>query len=109
VASRGVEWWPEVVRCGGGATELGRSRRKVMTGEAHLSARHGEGWRRREVFPREGGGNRAGHDRRSAEAQWGEGERPVGKKVVVTGLKDRMGRLAAGRIEPKVKEKFFFE
>jgi hypothetical protein len=39
-ASRGVEWWPEVVRCGGGAAELRRSRRKVMTGGAHLSACH---------------------------------------------------------------------
>jgi hypothetical protein len=42
-ASRGVEWWPEVVRCGGGAAELRRSRRKVMTSGAHLSAGHGEG------------------------------------------------------------------
>jgi hypothetical protein len=33
--------------------ELGRRRRKVMTGGAHLSARHGEGRRRHEVrhFP----------------------------------------------------------
>jgi hypothetical protein len=39
--------------CGGGAAELGRSRRKVMTGAAHLSAGHGERRRRREVrrFP----------------------------------------------------------
>jgi hypothetical protein len=54
VVSRGAEWWPEVAGCGGGATELGRSQRKVMTGGgrsqrkvmtggAHLSARHGEG------------------------------------------------------------------
>jgi hypothetical protein len=37
-------------RCG---VELRRRRRKVMTGGAHLSARHGEGRRRREVrcFP----------------------------------------------------------
>jgi hypothetical protein len=43
--------------CGGGAAELGRSRRKVMTGGAHLSAEHGERRRPREVrhFPmREG-------------------------------------------------------
>jgi hypothetical protein len=52
-ASRGVEWWPEVARCGGGAAMLGQSRRKVMRGGAHLSAGHGEGRRRREVrhFP----------------------------------------------------------
>jgi hypothetical protein len=42
-ASRGAEWWPEVAGCGGGAAELGRSRRKVMASGAHLSARHGEG------------------------------------------------------------------
>jgi hypothetical protein len=42
-----------VAGCGGGAVELGRSRRKVMTGGAHLSAGHGEGRRRHEVrrFP----------------------------------------------------------
>jgi hypothetical protein len=42
-----------VVGCGGGITELGRSRRKVMTGGAHLSAGRGEGRRRREMrlFP----------------------------------------------------------
>jgi hypothetical protein len=47
---------------------------------------------RGEAFPREGGGNRAGRHRRAvgwvemaswagraAEAQWGEGERPVGE------------------------------
>jgi hypothetical protein len=37
VVSRGAEWWLEVAGCGGGAVELGRSRRKVMTGGAHLS------------------------------------------------------------------------
>jgi hypothetical protein len=42
-ASRGVEWWPEVARCGGGMVELGRSWTKVMTGGAHLLAGHGEG------------------------------------------------------------------
>jgi hypothetical protein len=42
-ASRGVVWWPEVAGCGGGVTELRRSRGKVMTGGAHLSAGHGEG------------------------------------------------------------------
>jgi hypothetical protein len=31
------------------------------------------------------------------------------KKVVTAGPKDRMGQLAAGPIEPKVKEKFFSE
>jgi hypothetical protein len=41
--SRCAEWWPEVAGCGGGAAELGRSWRKVMTGGAHLSAEHGEG------------------------------------------------------------------
>jgi hypothetical protein len=53
VASRGAEWWPEVVGCGGGTTELGQSQRKVMTGGAHLLARHKEGCRWREVrrFP----------------------------------------------------------
>jgi hypothetical protein len=62
-ASRGAEWWPEVAGCGGGTAEVGRSRREVMTGGTHLSAGHGEGRRRvrGEVFPREGGGNRAGH------------------------------------------------
>jgi hypothetical protein len=42
-----------VVAGGGGVTELGRSRRKVMTGGAHLLAGHGEGQRQREVrrFP----------------------------------------------------------
>jgi hypothetical protein len=52
-ASRGAEWWPEVAGCGGGATELERSQRKVMTAGAHLSAGHREGRRRREVrrFP----------------------------------------------------------
>jgi hypothetical protein len=49
LASRGAEWWPEVVGCGGGAAELGRSQRKVMTGGAHLSARHGEGRRWHEL------------------------------------------------------------
>jgi hypothetical protein len=51
--SQGAEWWPEMAECGGGTVELGRSRRKVMTGGAHLSAGHGEGRRRREVkhFP----------------------------------------------------------
>jgi hypothetical protein len=34
---------PEVAGCGGGAAELGRSQRKVMTGVAHLSAGHREG------------------------------------------------------------------
>jgi hypothetical protein len=43
VASRGVEWWPEVAGCGGGAAKHERSRGKVMTGGAHLSAGHGEG------------------------------------------------------------------
>jgi hypothetical protein len=42
MASQGVEWWLEVAGCGGGAAELGRSQRKVMTGGAHLSARRGE-------------------------------------------------------------------
>jgi hypothetical protein len=42
-ASRGAEWWPKVVGCGGGTAKLGRSRRKVMTGGAHLSADRGEG------------------------------------------------------------------
>jgi hypothetical protein len=38
---------------GGGEAELGWSWRKVMTGEAHLLAGHGEGQRRRNVrrFP----------------------------------------------------------
>jgi hypothetical protein len=40
-ASRGAEWWPEVAGCGGGAAKLGRSRRKVMIGVAHLSTGHG--------------------------------------------------------------------
>jgi hypothetical protein len=48
-ASQGAEWWTEVAGCGGGTTELRRSRRKAMTGGAHLSARHGEGQRRCEV------------------------------------------------------------
>jgi hypothetical protein len=77
---------------------------------------------RGEAFPREGGGNRAGRHRREAgwaervgwagreaEAQWGERERPVGKKVATVGPKDRMGRLAVGPIGPKVKEKVFSE
>jgi hypothetical protein len=55
-------------------------------------ARRGVKAARGEVFPREGGGNRAGHHRRvvswaeraswvgrAAEAQWGEGERMVGE------------------------------
>jgi hypothetical protein len=42
-ASRGVEWWSEVARCGSGAAELARSQRKVMIGGAHLSAGHREG------------------------------------------------------------------
>jgi hypothetical protein len=42
-ASRGAEWWPEVAGCGGGAAELERSLRKMMTGGDHLSARHKEG------------------------------------------------------------------
>jgi hypothetical protein len=41
--SQGDEWWPEMAGCGGGAAELGWSRRKVMTGGAHVSAGHGEG------------------------------------------------------------------
>jgi hypothetical protein len=55
-ASRGAEWWPEVARCGGGAAELGRSRREVMIGGAHLLAERGERRRRREVrhFPARG-------------------------------------------------------
>jgi hypothetical protein len=40
---------------------------------------------------------------REAEAQWGEGERPVEKKTSGT----RLGRLAAGPIGPKVKENSF--
>jgi hypothetical protein len=43
VASQGAKWWPEVAGCGGDATELGRSWRKVMIGGAHLSAGHREG------------------------------------------------------------------
>jgi hypothetical protein len=43
--SRGAEWWPEVAGCGGGAAELGRSQRKVMTGLAHLSVGRGQGQR----------------------------------------------------------------
>jgi hypothetical protein len=56
-ASRGAEWWPEVAGCGGGAAELGRSRREVMIGGAHLLAERGERRRRREVrhFPAKGG------------------------------------------------------
>jgi hypothetical protein len=74
---------------------------------------------RGEAFPHGGGGNRAGrHQRvagwaeragwagREAEAQWGEGERPVEKKVSVARPIDRMGRLAAG---PKVRKIFFSE
>jgi hypothetical protein len=49
VASRGVEWWPEVVGCSGSAAELGWSRREVMTSGTHLSAGHKEGRRRHEV------------------------------------------------------------
>jgi hypothetical protein len=43
VESRGAKWWPEVAGCGGDATELGRSWRKVMIGGAHLSTGHREG------------------------------------------------------------------
>jgi hypothetical protein len=50
----------------------------------------------------------AGWAGREAEAQWGEGEQPVGKKVAAARPKDWMGRLAAGPIGPKVKEIFFF-
>jgi hypothetical protein len=52
-AFQGAKWWPEVVGCGGGATVLGQSRRKVMIGGTHLSAGHGEGRRRHDVrhFP----------------------------------------------------------
>jgi hypothetical protein len=55
---------------------------------------------------------RVGWAGREAEAQWGEGERPVGdekKNWAVAGPKGRMGWLAAGPIGLKVKEKFFFE
>jgi hypothetical protein len=66
----------------------------------------------RNTLSRMGGGNRAGRHRRAvgwaktaswagrgAEAQWGEGERPVEKEQV--------GWLAAGPIGPKVKENYF--
>jgi hypothetical protein len=46
-------------------------------------ARRGAKAARGEASPREGGGNQAGHHRRTAgqdtEAQWGEGEQPVGE------------------------------
>jgi hypothetical protein len=48
----------------------------------------------------------------SAERSRPSGERGSGrlkKKVVTAGPKDQMGQLAAGPIEPKVKEKFFSE
>jgi hypothetical protein len=47
-----------------------------------------------------------------AERSRPSGERGSGqleRKVVTAGPKDRMGRLAAGPIGPKVKEKFFSE
>jgi hypothetical protein len=47
--SQGAEWWPEMAGCDGGATKLGQSRRKVMTGGTHLSIGHGEGRRQCEV------------------------------------------------------------
>jgi hypothetical protein len=60
-----------------------------------------------------------GHKERGARQPWRldeaamqSGERGsgwLGKKVVVVGPKDRMGRLAAVPIGPKVKEKFFFK
>jgi hypothetical protein len=48
---------------------------------------------------------------REAEAQWGGKKWPVEKKRkwAVAGPKGRMGRLAAGPIGLKVKEKFFSE
>jgi hypothetical protein len=58
-------------------------------------------------FPAREAAEWAGWAGREAEAQWGEGEQPVGKKVAAAGPKDWMGRLAAGLIEPKVKEFFF--
>jgi hypothetical protein len=58
-----------------------------------------------------GGGRR--QPARSAERLRPSGERGSGwmekKKWVVAGLKGRMGRLAAGPIGPKVKEKLFFK
>jgi hypothetical protein len=61
--------------------------------------RRRRGWRRLpvgEVAIRQGAtGARAGWADREAEAQWGEGERPVGKKKkewVTTGPKGRRGR-----------------
>jgi hypothetical protein len=65
-------------QCG---VELGRSRRKVMTGGAHLSAGHGEGHRRHEVrrFPvREATIGQGATDARSARPRGraGPAERP---------------------------------
>jgi hypothetical protein len=58
--------------------EIGRCRRKVMIGGAHLSARRGVKAVRGEAFSHEGGGNRVGHHRRAVgwaeTASWADRE-----------------------------------
>jgi hypothetical protein len=75
-ASRGAEWWSEVVGCGGDAAELWRSRRKVMTGGPTYqpTTERGEGRARCGVSPR--GRRRPGGERESSRLGKEKGSGP---------------------------------
>jgi hypothetical protein len=92
-----------VAGCSGGAAEL---RAEPEEGDDRWGPPVNRAWRgvkavRGKVFPREGGDKWAGRHRRAAgwasreaEAQWGEGERPVGegkRKSAATGPKPGAG------------------
>jgi hypothetical protein len=98
-ASRGAEWWPEVAGCGRGAAELRQSLWKVMIGGAHLSTRHREGRRRREVRCFTDGEAAIGQgstdawpDRPRRRARSPRGQGPVGRgRAADWGRKEEVG------------------
>ncbi len=107
--ARGDQMWRGAVETGFGSA--GARKGVELTGGAHLAVTKGEGvvvgLRKLEeetAFGKYAKAAQAGMGRAHAR-----GLREKGGAVGLAGLRGRMGRLAAGPIGPKVKEKFFSE